>query len=355
MSGHTHDHAHHHGHDHEHDHEHAHDHHHDGDTYYLDQICMIGISGAFGAICIALYIANARTAADGQSMLGLLLNTQFHFFVLASGIALCLISVVRAIALWRSAGRPMHAHAGHAHDHHEHGPECAHEHGECGHEHAAAAIAVGHAPQHAHAHHGHDHDAADHDHGWAPWRYVLLLVPIILFLLNLPNKGPQAQAVSFHVDSTHEAAGYAGMIASAPAHQGELLSWVAALYLSEQEGTAVSFKDLLDYAGQPPAAREALKGKTVSVRGLFVPSSSSNVFGVQRFRIACCGADAMPITIPMVTRESLLSRRDLKQSEWVKVTGVIEFQEMGGGLKTVLRVLNLDKIKACPPESIYIQ
>jgi uncharacterized membrane protein YcgQ (UPF0703/DUF1980 family) len=57
----------------------------------------------------------------------------------------------------------------------------------------------------------------------------------------------------------------------------------------------------------------------------------------------------------MVTRESLLSRTDLKQNEWVKVTGVIEFQQMGGGLKTVLRILNLAKIKKCPPESIYIQ
>ena len=29
--------------------------------------------------------------------------------------------------------------------------------------------------------HGHDHGHGDHDHDWAPWRYVLLLVPIILF------------------------------------------------------------------------------------------------------------------------------------------------------------------------------
>jgi hypothetical protein len=183
---------------------------------------------------------------------------------------------------------------------------------------------------------------------------VLLLVPIILFLLGLPNKGPQAQAVTIHVDSTHELAGYAGMIASVPTHQGELLSWAGGLYLSEQEGTEVPFMDLYENYAKRDQTRSEMLGKTVSVRGLFVPMSD-NVFGVQRFRIACCGADAVPLTIPMVTRASLLSRTDLKQGQWVKVTGVIEFQKIGGGTKAVLRVLNLAKIKPCPPESIYVQ
>lgn len=43
----------------------------------------------------------------------------------------------------------------------------------------------------------HDHDEADHDHGWAPWRYVVILVPIILFLLGLPNEA--ARVHSFDV------------------------------------------------------------------------------------------------------------------------------------------------------------
>src|SRR5438445_166391 len=70
---------------------------------------------------------------------------------------------------------------------HVHGPACGHDHapGEtCAHEpdlehhehHIGKAVG-----------HHHDHDEADHDHGWAPWRYVVVLVPIILFLLGLPN------------------------------------------------------------------------------------------------------------------------------------------------------------------------
>ena len=47
------DHSHHHGHDHGHEHgpSHGHSHSHDEpDTYFIDQLCMVGLSGAFGVI-----------------------------------------------------------------------------------------------------------------------------------------------------------------------------------------------------------------------------------------------------------------------------------------------------------------
>ena len=185
---------------------------------------------------------------------------------------------------------------------------------------------------------------------------MLLLVPIILFLLGLPNKGPQAHAVTFHVDSTNETAGYAGMIAAAPANQGDMLAWLAALYMTEQEGTDVAFKDLENYASQSDTFREEKKGKTVRVRGQFAPRFGSDVlFGLVRFRIQCCGADAIPLAVPIVSRESLASL-GLKQGEWVKVTGIIDFAQVDGQPKTLLRVLNVNKIERCPPDSNpYIQ
>src|SRR5436305_831344 len=75
-------------------------------------------------------------------------------------------------------------------------------------------------------HSQHDHDASDHDYGWAPLRYVLLLVPIILFLLGLPNKGPAAKEAAVALDMTQINAGYAGMIASAPTSEGQILTWM---------------------------------------------------------------------------------------------------------------------------------
>jgi uncharacterized membrane protein YcgQ (UPF0703/DUF1980 family) len=229
---------------------HHHDHVHDTDTYYLDQLCMIGITGAFAGICLALYFLN-------QTMLGLLLKPEFFPLVLASGSSLLIIVLLRAAVLWREVGQKQSAHEhhhdhdhaghdhGHSHDHHDHDRShehdhsqggCGHDHehehdGGCGHDHhhhdehvkPASAVTgisaqplavVGAAAPVAHTHsHGHSHD--DHDHGWAPWRYVVLLVPIMLYLLGLPSKGlPLTEAAP--VDQVAEAKLVAPMVALGP-------------------------------------------------------------------------------------------------------------------------------------------
>jgi hypothetical protein len=333
---------------HEHTHDHVHDHHeHDADTYFLDQICMVGISGAFGAICLALYFGNLMTT-DTQTMLGRLLAPKFHLWILGTGIALVLIAAIRGITLWRQAGA-----AGHAHNHdHDHG-ECDHEHVACDHDHGHE-----HHHHHAHAHahhHHHDHDAADHNHGWAPWRYVLLLVPIILFLLGLPNKGPAAKETPVPLDMTKILAGYAGMVASAPTTEGQVLTWMAAMYMTEETPIEVNFKDLENFANRPDLRAE-WRGKTVRVRGQFAPSpGNEHVFSLIRFRISCCAADAIPLPVPIVSRESL-AQSEFKLNDWVKVTGIVDFQHVGNTEKTVLRVMSLKKIENCPPDSnVYIQ
>jgi uncharacterized membrane protein YraQ (UPF0718 family) len=207
------DHSHHHGHDHgdddglSHDHDHSHD---EPETYFIDQLCMVGLSGAFGVICLCLWFWQT-------DMLKNLLAVQFHLYVLLSGIALVVIAFTRGWILWRQSRDPAfvpghdhdHAHE-HGHEHavqekstlqlavksapaHEHGSALGHEHKPAGtgghdHEHHGSSAPHEHTIGHAHAHH--DHDEADHDHGWAPWRYVVILVPIILFLLGLPNQPP---------------------------------------------------------------------------------------------------------------------------------------------------------------------
>ncbi len=204
MSEHSHTHVHEAGqpHSHSHDPGQPHDHHHDGDTYFTDQLCMVGLSGAFGSICLCLWFWKTE-------MLTNMLAPQFHLYVLLSGIALVVIAFGRGCILWQQSRDPKfvpghdHDHD-HAHEHEHHVKEgsppqlavsttplhvspapCDHDHkpGEaCGHDHA-------HPHEHhiGHAHVGADHDEADHDHGWAPWRYVVILIPIIFFLLGLPG------------------------------------------------------------------------------------------------------------------------------------------------------------------------
>jgi hypothetical protein len=188
---------------HSHDHTHSHDHDHGGDTYFIDQLCMVGLSGAFGMICLCLWFLQ-------YNMLALMLGEQFHYYVLASGVVLVILAAARGAIHWQQSRDPNfkggcdhdHGHA-HEHPHHDHGIQAGApaqlalqtelklvQHGaDCGHSHAPGE-SCGHDHDHKHP----QNEEADHDHGWAPWRYVVILVPIILFLLGLPNKPPSIHA-----------------------------------------------------------------------------------------------------------------------------------------------------------------
>src|SRR5262249_16687126 len=111
----------------------AHDHSHDDPkTYYVEQLCMIGVAGALGGIAVMLYLRESLW----------FLIPPFQKMVLAGGVGLLVVVAVRAVVVWVQAGRARAQEHDHAHDH-------AHEHG------------------HDHCHGGdcdHDHDH-DHDHG----------------------------------------------------------------------------------------------------------------------------------------------------------------------------------------------
>jgi uncharacterized membrane protein YcgQ (UPF0703/DUF1980 family) len=245
---------------------HHHGHTHDTDTYYLDQLCMIGLTGAFSAICLTLYFFKT-------GMLNLLLTDQFHPYVLAAGIALAIVTLVRATVLWRASGKTGHHHDhAHGHDDHSHGA-CGHDHGACDHDHG----------EHGHHHHDHDHDHAGHthepqtatvplavvehqhaeeddghDHGWAPWRYIVLLIPLMLFLLGVPNKAmPLANAGQ--VDMTREAASVMRFMAACPVPMMD--SFAGRLHMAASAGTF--YADEIDRT-----APIFIDGSLGSIRGL---------------------------------------------------------------------------------------
>jgi hypothetical protein len=191
-----------------------------------------------------------------------------------------------------------------------------------------------------------------------------LLVPIILFLLGLPNKGPEAKETPMEVDKSRREAeeyvsviGYAGQIGFAMLTPGQFDGLLAGLYLGEGEVRVVDFKELLDAGSRPALVEEFKRNPTVRVRGQFARSpGSDNVFALVRFKIGCCGADAIAIPIPVVSRESLAGRTDLKRNDWVNVTGVVEFMEEAGTLKPLIRVNSARKIEHCKADSRpYIQ
>jgi hypothetical protein len=317
---------------HAHDHMHNHDHEHgqDTDTYFLDQLCLIALSGAFAGVCLTLYFWQPQ-------MLELMLAQPFHKFVLWSGIALAVLVVIRAVALWQEAGQQWNRHD-HAYGH-EHVLEHAHSH---------------HHHDHAHEH-DHVHADCGHDHGWAPWRYVVLLLPIMLYLVGLPSKLPpvQGSTVAVALDLNEEAQAYAAMVGlgAAPLEQASLVA--AALI---EDINPISFKEL-EASGYEPVNREYWKGKTVQVLGLFSPDFNKNgFFNLRRYRMQCCAADKIAVDIPMFCKESLNS---IPPGEWVLVTGRVAYREIPRGSGRFIGGLQVPRLrniqKSDPDPRPYIQ
>src|SRR5262249_55004576 len=124
----------------------AHVHDEDRATYYLEQLCTIAISGALAAVCILLWWGKETSPEPKQAMLSLMLAPAFHLPVLLGGIALLVLTVVRAVAVWHAAEQSAPAYN---HDHelehcHDHDHDHDHDHGHCHdhlHEHEHAILA----------------------------------------------------------------------------------------------------------------------------------------------------------------------------------------------------------------------
>ena len=319
----------------------AHDHHdHADDTYYLDQLCMIALSGAFGAVCLSLYLWQQR-------MLNLLLGPQFHLFVLLSGIVLLGMALMRGMSLWVSVGKgeTNHAHDhGHSHDHehhhdHEHEHQHDHAHGDC----------CGSDHDHEHSH---DHDHAGHSHAWAPWRYVVLLLPIILFMLGLPNKTLKAKAgAGADMLARQEVNGYAALVACG-SNVWQSLVLARALGGDEAESAQafpLDFKTLEGLAANP-IAREEWKGKMIKVRGQYAPMSP-RVFELVRYRIQCCAGDAVAYRVPVGCKEDVI---DTRPNSWVEVTGRIDFRPRSPNSTSYMTILlapNRAAVIDIPPDN----
>jgi hypothetical protein len=278
----------------------AHDHSHDDPkAYYVEQLCTIGIAGALGGIAVML---------DRSGALWFLIPP-FRTMVMAGGVGLLVLVVIRAAVVWMQAGRVGangHAHAhDHDHDHaHEHGHEHEHEHchgAGCDHDH-----------EHAHAHgNGHSHGEGDdgHSHGSAPWRYVILLLPVALYFLGLPNAAMQAA-----VDT--DVAGFKA-------------SDVQVRDLAAQEtgqAFAVSFKEL-ERAPYTAEGRKTYEGKTIRLVGQYLSGPNDKMCTLVRYKMSCCAADAVALNAIIVIDEKSDAKfsPDLR-GKWVSVEGQVQFQ-----------------------------
>lgn len=291
-------------------------------------------------------------------MMTRLLGPQFHIFVLISGFTLLGLAILRALSLWVQVGKESkhdmndHTHEAHEH-HHEHGADC-HSHGtDCHHDHEHDhAHAHGHSHDHAHGHHAHghhDHGPEDHDHNWAPWRYVVLLLPVALFLLGLPSKGPKAVAQDaefIKAEMKRETAEAMGLLSPGSPGWSQL---IYAGYLSNNQAKGEAqdwdFRNLsprvaADALSPDPNDREQWKNKNIRVIGMYSPSPQSDrEFRLVRFKLTCCVADAVQLNLPILSRESITNPL-IKPNSWVRVTGRVEFRKRLDDFVPIIVVAN---------------
>jgi uncharacterized membrane protein YcgQ (UPF0703/DUF1980 family) len=180
----------------------------------------------------------------------------------------------------------------------------------------------------------------------------VLIVPIVLFFLDLPrDKKPRFSAT---VNLTEDAVTYTSIVAVGFDPLSQLC--MAASYYSDQidpkDAKVADFKEL-EQARFSTATMDFWKGKVVSIVGQYNPKTD-HVFGLVRFRIQCCAADAVPLNVIMVCKEPVTA---FKIGDWVEVVGRIDFQQQPDGrYVTILRIPKRDYVQPTPvPSNPYVQ
>jgi hypothetical protein len=315
----------------------AHEHDAGDSNYYVEQLCTIGVCGVLGTVAILLYTQDQLQW----------LNEKLRWTVLAGGIALVTVTAIRAVAVWLAVGqrRPAHDHEHeHVHDHdHEHG-HCdhdhahGHEHEHChdhdhDHEHAVAGV-------HEHSHdHGNEHDHG-HEHGWGPWRYAVLLLPIVLYFLGLPDNGFAVGEQTIDPSQFSTADGERSRDLKDKGFGGEL-----------------SFREL-EGAAYSPERRSLYEGKTYKLKGQFAPSGNDTMFTLVRFKINCCAADAVPVPAIIMIDPTSKEKLDVAayQGKWVEVTGQVQFRTRKvAGREEWVTVVMVRPDKKYPLNSLIVQ
>lgn len=277
-------------------------HHHDNATeYYIEQLIGIGISLSIAYVCIMLWWPFPIYGGDGQIIsygrkLSIILHPKFHFWVLTGSIILLGFVSVRIIALWLESGKLKSDHK------HVHGPDCDHGH-EHDHDHDHNHV---HGPDCNHEHKdessGHEDCGHDHSHGSAPVRFIVLLLPIVLFFLNVPNE------VFSNV-------------------KGVDLSQFGEVGTVAEKGIDFNVGFLqLEMASMTQESRNHYEGKTVRLIGKYVGEEEKR-FSLIRFKINCCAADAVPLNAVMMVDPNSPEKLAWKKyaNKWVQVTGRVHF------------------------------
>lgn len=324
-------------------HSHAHSETEGEGTYFQDQLFTVLLSAGLGVVAVLMYRSN---------MLERILVPAFWKPVLAGGVAVIVLAFIRAVSLWQMAGKAPapaeekkdlghgHSHS-HSHSHaHSHGKdECGHDHaheGDCGHDHSHGKKEMAHAP-HGAEDEGHD----EHDHGWSPWKYIVLAIPIVLFALNLPKNGFSESRLDKEIKGGSLEQNPKRIALSALVGGPAMTK---ALRKTEPLIRNLRFKELIE-ASAVVRLQADYEGDIGIIRGQFyrLPNSDRE-FTLFRMDMTCCAADSVVLETRIVAPEPIAGHQP---GDWVIARGVISFQRDEAKKKwvPVLTLASIDDVK----------
>lgn len=306
--------------------------HHPGDSlkdYFTEQLLTLLVCGAFGFTAIQLYRENRLEG---------LLVQDFYPWVLGGGIAVLVMVVFRMMAVWKEAGE-LQANAVHVHGescglNHAHGQDCNHVH-----------IPGQDDEDHDHSDHSHSHDMS-----WFFARMLILIFPIALFFLGLPNPSLSAEGQLRKMGKDTAIGGdtLADLVKDATVEEEKrdesgvitrILKTKTGLTVKEitQSSGGVKLQLIggrpigikfneLNEAAYDPGKREGLQGSVAVLEGRFKRLADKQ-FTLFRMKMTCCAADSVPLKVQIVVPQALSGFTD---GDWVQVKGQIQFFQIPG-------------------------
>ncbi len=227
--------------------------------YFVGQVLTTMVAGSIGLVAILMSL-------NGQ--LGYILALQFHLPVLIAGFTLLGLAVHRAICVLLEV-------------------------------------------RHRHDREIRDHDCEHHEHGrshdiyWVLARLQILLFPVGLFLIGVPNSGFSQDRIRILLGADDALTGNMAAVA-------------------HRNGTVTSLKELNE-AAWDEGRRESLRGQTAILEGQIhrINASDPCQFTLFRMKMTCCAADIVPLKVRIVLKNGTLS--GIEDFDWVEMKGQIQF------------------------------
>jgi hypothetical protein len=220
---------------------------------------------------------------------------------------------------------------------------------------------------------GHTHDIA-----WTFVRMLILVIPIALFALGIPNSGFSKERqlkmagsdVALDPETlkklaadlkrpenkvTYKEDGTRIQILTSPAGV-DLMREITSpsgevkLEVIPAAGITMTFNELNEAAFDADK-RKSYAGQTAILEGRFRRLEDKE-FTLFRLKMTCCGSDAVPLKVRIIAPYALGDRQDF---EWVRVTGMIQFVKAPGQERytPVLILADNNAIETVPVRNEY--